>query len=126
MNTPLDNARYLSLGTQKRDGSYVSTPVWFAVDKTGSIYYVFSAKDAGKVKRLKNFSNANIAPCTVSGKTSVNAIPVTATLIGDDRETENAHQLLVKKYRWQMRILNLLSRLSGKYDQRQFIKITGM
>lgn len=126
MNTLLENARYLSLGTQKRDGNYVSTPVWFAADKTGSIYYVFSAKDAGKVKRLKNFSNARITPCTVSGKTSVNAIPVTATLMGDGREIDDAHQLLVKKYRWQMHILDLFSRLSGKYHQRQFIKITGM
>ena len=96
MNTLLENTRYLSLNTQKRDGSYVNTPVWFAADKTDSIYYVFSAKDAGKVKRLKNFSTASIAPCTVSGKTLANAIPVTATLIDNVGETEKAHQLLVR------------------------------
>lgn len=126
MNTPLDNARYLSLSTKKRDGSYVSTPVWFAADKTDGTYYVFSAKDAGKVKRLKNYSEANIAPCTVSGRQLARPIPVTAILIDDGREIDDAHRLLVKKYRWQMHILDLFSRLSGKYHRRQFIKITGM
>jgi PPOX class probable F420-dependent enzyme len=126
MNKPLENARYLSLGTQKRDGSYVDTPVWFAADKTGGMYYVFSAKNAGKVKRLKNFSNASIAPCTVAGKTLDKPISVTATLIDDSNEIDSAHELLLKKYRWQMHILDLFSRLSGKYHQRQFIKITGM
>jgi len=126
MNTLFEHARYLSLSTQKKDGSYVSTPVWFAADESNSIYYVFSAKKAGKVKRLKNFSSASIAPCTVSGKTNVDSIPVTATLMVEAGEVNNAHQLLVRKYRWQMHLLDLFSQLSGKYNQRQFIKITGM
>ncbi len=124
MITAIEHARYLSLGTKKRDGSYVYTPVWFAADQTGDAYYVFSAKDAGKVKRLRNFSDAKIAPCTVSGNMLAETLPVTAVLIEGDKDVNEAHRLLIKKYRWQMRVLDLLSRLSGKFHNRQFIKIS--
>ena len=38
--TDLSNATYILLGTLKRDGSFVDTPVWFAA--AGDDYYVFS------------------------------------------------------------------------------------
>lgn len=61
----IEGGNYISLATRKRSGEWVATPVWFAPDK-GS-YYVFSAGDAGKVKRLRNFSDSRIAACTVTG-----------------------------------------------------------
>ncbi|MCY4044248.1 MAG: hypothetical protein OXE99_04130, partial [Cellvibrionales bacterium] len=64
--TRLDNQPYVSLSTKKRDGSWVNTPVWFAIE--GNTLYCFSAGNAGKVKRLRNFSDVKLNPCTVNGK----------------------------------------------------------
>ena len=61
----MQSGNYISLATRKRSGDWVATPVWFAPDN--GHYYVFSAGDAGKVKRLRNFSEARIAPCTMTG-----------------------------------------------------------
>ena len=51
----LDQAAYFSLATFRKSGVAVETPVWFAGDK--QTYYVFSAGQAGKVKRLRNSLN---------------------------------------------------------------------
>ena len=61
----LEGGSYISFATRKRSGDWVATPVWFAPHE-GS-YYVFSAGNAGKVKRLRNFSESRIAACTVRG-----------------------------------------------------------
>ena len=53
---PFERCAYLSFATRKRNGDFVPTPVWFAADN--GVYYLFSAGDAGKVKRLRTFSDA--------------------------------------------------------------------
>lgn len=121
MSASLDNASYALFGTRKKNGSIVQTPVWFANE--GEDYYVFSAGNAGKVKRLRNFSEVQLAPCTVTGKSLGEASHGDAVLISDPEHVKHAHQQLIKKYGWQMRSLDLMSRLSGKYHQRVFIKI---
>ena len=62
----LENHRYISLRTFRRSGSTVDTPVWCA--PVGNNLVVFSAGRAGKVKRLRNSSQAQIAPCNARGK----------------------------------------------------------
>ena len=47
----LDRHRYVRVLTYRRDGREVATPVWFAA--SGGKLYVFSAGEAGKVKRLR-------------------------------------------------------------------------
>ncbi|WP_372747933.1 PPOX class F420-dependent oxidoreductase [Litorivivens sp.] len=116
----LDKHQYVLLGTRKKDGSMVDTPVWFA--QQGKTVYMFSAGNAGKVKRLRNFSDARLAPCTVSGKALGEFVPATATLLDDDASVREAHQQLVKKYGWQMRLLDLGARLGGRIKSRAFIK----
>ena len=61
----LERSNYISFATRKRSGDWVNTPVWFAPHEGN--YYLFSAGEAGKVKRLRNFSEARIATCTVNG-----------------------------------------------------------
>ena len=52
-DTPLDAARepYVCLATYRRDGREVRTPVWIAAE--GGVFYVFSAPEVGKVKRIR-------------------------------------------------------------------------
>ena len=119
--TWLDDARYLSLGTFRRNGVEVRTPVWFARDGDG--LYVFSAPDAGKVKRLRVGSRARIAPCDVRGTVAGDWLEASAQLISDANETARAHRALQRKYGWQMLLLDVGARLSGRYARRQYLRI---
>ena len=119
-----DNEKYLSLATQKRDGSLVWTPVWFAQDQTQPDYYVFSAGDAGKVKRIRNFPAVQLAACNMSGKVHGKTINGRAGLVVDEATITLAYGLLINKYGWQLRLTNLFSRLFGRYQSRQIIKIS--
>lgn len=117
----LQDNSYCLLGTLKKDGSRVHTAVWFASDQDW--HYIFSAGDAGKVKRLRNFSDVDTAPCTLLGKSLGKAVASDGYLIDDRDEIVHCLQLFTAKYGWQMNTLNTLSKLSGKYQQRRYIKV---
>ena len=119
--TWLDNARYFSLATFRRNGAEVRTPVWFA--REGDFYYVFSAPDAGKVKRLRLSSRSRIAPCDVRGALAGDWLEARTQLVGDANEIARAHRALQCKYGWQMSLLDLGARISGRYARRQYLKV---
>jgi PPOX class probable F420-dependent enzyme len=115
-------ARYLNLATFRKSGRLVETPVWFA-DVEGT-FYVFSAGNAGKIKRLKNSSRARIAPCDMRGNLLGPWRDAAAVIVHDPVDTERAHSALRKKYGWQMRLADMLSGLSGRRSRRAYIAIT--
>ncbi|MCB1700223.1 MAG: PPOX class F420-dependent oxidoreductase [Halioglobus sp.] len=117
----LETGDYISFATRRKSGEFVATPVWFAPD--GDSYYLFSAGDAGKVKRLRNFSDARIAPCTVSGKLTGNWINTRAHLLDKPADMDTALKALRRKYGWQMAIGDCFSRLTGKMKRRQYIRV---
>ena len=121
MQEDLKTARYLNLGTMRKNGILVNTPVWFAW--ADNKYFVFSARNAGKVKRLRNFSTANIAPCTATGKLLGEWIAAECSFAGPEEELL-AYQLLKKKYGWQMYLTDFFSWLSGKINNRIVLVIT--
>lgn len=112
---------YLSLSTRKRDGSRVATPVWFA--SQGRTFYIFSEGKAGKVKRIRNFSDVTVTPCSVTGKLSGSPEQGEAVIVQSADEIRKAHQALVAKYGWQMRVLDFFSWLGGKKAKRAFIRV---
>ncbi len=112
---------YISLATLKKSGDYVATPVWFA--PLEGEYYVFSAGNAGKVKRLRNFSDARIARCTVTGRVIGETFPADAYLLQDPDDEATALRALHKKYGLKMRLTDLLSSLTGKKGKRTYIRI---
>jgi hypothetical protein len=57
--------KYVSLATYRQNGVEVNTPVWIA--KVAGRYYVFSAGDAGKVKRIGATSRVRLAACDFRG-----------------------------------------------------------
>jgi len=63
--TALNNAQYMSLKTFRKNGDGVPTPVWFAEENDK--LYVMTLAHAGKVKRIRNNSTIEIAPCDVRG-----------------------------------------------------------
>lgn len=119
--TSIDNAQYLLLGTFRKNGNRVDTPVWFAPD--GQSFYVVSNNQAGKVKRLRNGSRCLIAPCTMLGKPTGEWQETQAWLVQSADEELLAHQALKRKYGWQMRMLDTGAWLGGKIRERSFIRI---
>lgn len=117
----LDQAAYFSLATFRKTGVAVETPVWFAGDKQA--YYVFSAGQAGKVKRLRNSPKSRVAVCNVIGKILGEWQDSEAFILTSDEEIRQAHNALIKKYGWQMRLTDLGSWLTGKKTKRAYIKV---
>ena len=121
MSATLDTASYLSLETFRKSGKGVPTPVWFAPHQ-GALY-VFSAGEAGKVKRLRNSSRSRVAPCDVRGRVLGDWTDAQAFLVDDPVEIAAAHRALLERYGWQMRLLDCGARISGRYHKRAFIRI---
>ena len=117
----LEKGSYISFATRKKSGDLVATPVWFAPD--GDSYYLFSAGEAGKVKRLRNFSESQIAACTVSGKVTGVWLDTHAYLVDKPADTKKALAALRRKYGWQMAIGDIFANLTGKMARRQYIRV---
>lgn len=116
----LKNAKFFSLGTYRKSGELVDTPVWFA--ESDEVYYVFSASQAGKIKRLKNSSRARVAACTATGALIGDWHTASARVL-EPSERDIALDALHKKYKWQMRFIDCMSKLAGKYHQRAYIAV---
>ena len=121
MDESFCRAPYLSLATFRRNGAEVATPVWFAA--RGGDLYVFSAGDAGKVKRLRNSTRARIALCNMRGGILGPWRDAQAFIVTDAAEQRAAHAALLDKYGWQMRLLDVFSSLGGRIGKRTFIRI---
>jgi PPOX class probable F420-dependent enzyme len=117
----LEKGSYISFATRKKSGDLVATPVWFAPD--GDSYYLFSAGEAGKVKRLRNFSESQIAACTVSGRVTGVWLDTHAYLVDKPADAKKALAALRRKYGWQMAIGDIFANLTGKMQQRQYIRV---
>jgi len=117
----LDRGNYLSFATLKKSGDYVPTPVWFA--SQGGSFYIFSAPDAGKIKRLRNFSQCRLAACDFNGRLTSPWLNARATILDNQSDREHALALLRLKYGWQMKLTDGLSFLTGKLHRRIYIRV---
>lgn len=117
----LEGGNYISFATRRKSGEFVATPVWFA--PAGGCYYLFSAGDAGKVKRLRNFSESRIAACTFSGTVTGEWMDTRAYLLDSPEERATALKALRRKYGLQMAIGDLFSRITGKMARRAYIRV---
>ncbi len=101
--TVLTNEKYISLTTFRRDGTAVSTPVWFALD--GTRILVWTSPTAGKAKRIRKNPQVMVAPCTARGKVTGAAFPATAAFLPDS-EAARANGLMSAHYGFQKRLLD--------------------
>ena len=115
------NARYLSLATFRRSGKAVATPVWAAYRE--GIYYVLSAGDAGKVKRLRNSGRARLAKCDVRGNLLGEWHEAEAELLQQSGQIEVALKALRAKYGLAMRLADIGARLTGRFHKRAYISV---
>jgi uncharacterized protein len=86
----------IRLTTYRRDGTPVGTAVNIAVD--GERAYVRTPHRTGKVKRLRNNPNVEIAPSTLRGKPTGPTVRAQAKLLAGD-DAMHASRALAGKYR---------------------------
>ena len=122
MGTPLDDARYVSLLSYKRDGTGVPTPVW-AAPLDGKLV-VFTAGDSYKVKRIRRDPRVRVARCDARGKLLGDWFDGTCALVDDAAHRERMKAALVGKYTWQIRILDFFSSLFGRAKRRAYLEIS--
>jgi PPOX class probable F420-dependent enzyme len=85
------------LKTRKRDGSWVATPVNLAVD--GDRAYFAAPANTGKVKRLRNFDEVEITPCSPRGTPKGPTLTARARRL-EGAEAAAANRVLVRKHRF--------------------------
>jgi PPOX class probable F420-dependent enzyme len=98
--------RYISLGTFRKNGDTVSTPVWFGEE--GENLYVMTRSDMGKIKRIRNNPQVTVAPCTIRGKHTGAEVAALARLLPLE-EQARARATINRKY-W-------LARLSAPWSK---------
>jgi len=112
---------YVNLATYRKNGIEVRTPVWIAGGD--GRYYLFSAADAGKVKRIRANGKARLAACSFRGSILSEWLDAHASVLQDPNEIARAYHALRTKYGWKMALTDMLSKLSGRYDKRAIIEI---
>jgi uncharacterized protein len=93
----LGRQRAILLETRKRDGTWVGTAVSVVVENGRAFFKSYDA--SGKAKRLRNFSEVRVAPCTMSGRVRGPLVPGRATLLGvGSDDAKRAEALLARKH----------------------------
>jgi PPOX class probable F420-dependent enzyme len=98
--------KYISLGTFRKNGMKVATPVWFGED--GDKLYVMTLSKMGKTKRIRNNPEVTVAPSTVRGKVTGPEVAALARILPPE-EHARARQTINRKY--------LLARLSSPWSR---------
>ena len=103
----LENQKYISLTTFRRTGAAVATPVWFV--QIQHTLYIYTDATAGKVKRIRNHPQVQLASCTMLGKVKGPLIPGVARIVTDQQEQVRVEAALNAKYWIARRLLRLFN-----------------
>jgi PPOX class probable F420-dependent enzyme len=123
MYTHLDEPRYLSLTTRRRDGSLASTPVWVVSDD-GHRLLVWTGATTWKARRIRRDPRVLVAACTARGRERGPRLEATARILDADA-VDLVVPLLRRKYGWQRRLLELVAQLRrGPRPAQAYIEIT--
>jgi len=97
---------YISLGTFRKNGVRVDTPVWFGEENDK--LYVMTRSDSGKYKRIRNNPGVRIAPCSIRGKITGPEFQAKVRILPAE-DWPHARQTVRRKY-WLARIPFLWSK----------------
>jgi uncharacterized protein len=107
--------KYVSLTTFRRDGTPVSTPVWF-VAENGNLL-VETDGGSYKVRRIRGNDNVTVASCNATGRVTGDVVAAHATILPAD-ELPRVERLLHRKYRldyiFVLPLYVLVQRLRGR------------
>jgi PPOX class probable F420-dependent enzyme len=91
-----NNQLYLNLMTYRKNGEAMRTPVWFV--KENNILFVRTIMKSGKVKRIRNNPNVQVALCEADGRITGQWLEGYARLIADPSEAARIEKLFDEKY----------------------------
>ena len=117
----LTQQQYINLETFRKSGIGVKTPVWFVQE--GETLFVRTVAHLGKVKRIRNNTHVNIAPCKADGALLGEWIPALARELKDEATDRKVNRLLDKKYGLVKKMFGLVSTLQGRKDTILEIKL---
>jgi PPOX class probable F420-dependent enzyme len=127
MSAPV-TGKYVNLTTFRRDGTPVSTPVWFVTEHENLL--VETDGDSYKAKRIRRNDHVTVAPCNATGRVTGKSVPARAAILSDD-ELPRVERLLHRKYRldyiFVLPIYRLVQRLRGqplRYETPVVLSIT--
>jgi len=109
----LRNHNYIALTTFKKNGQGITTPTWFVYDMNKIYFYTF--EKFGKVKRIRNNPNVEIAPAKarMAAPTDYKIIGKTikgVAILLKGEEAKAASSLLRKKYGFKYTFFNFIKR----------------
>lgn len=119
---------FVSLGTFRRNGAEVATPVWVARD--GDDLVVTTERATGKVKRVRNDGRVTLRPCSRMGAVAPDAITIEAhaRIAGPAVDDQRATAALRRKYGWEYRAIlgfeALLRRVQRRPGDRVILRIS--
>ncbi|WP_410588490.1 PPOX class F420-dependent oxidoreductase [Amycolatopsis sp. lyj-23] len=107
--------RYVVLTTFRRDGRAVPTPIWVA--GRGGELVMWSVREAGKVKRIRNGGRVEVQACDVRGRKTYGAKVSGQARLLDAAETEEVRRAIARKYGIVGRVTMFFSKLRGPADR---------
>ena len=114
--------KYLNLETFRKSGINVRTLVWFVQD--GNTIFVRTLENSGKVKRIRNSGQVNIAVCKMDGRLIGEWVHATANEVVDQETDKKVDRLLDKKYGLMKKMFSLTSGAKGKKNTILEIRVT--
>ena len=109
----------MNVTTFRKTGVPVLTTTWFVLD--GGKLYVWTSKNSGKVKRLRNNPRALVAPSTHFGK-PLGETAAASTRVMPEAETTGVYAKMSAKYGLMMKLFALLWRLQKQ--EHVFLELT--
>jgi hypothetical protein len=110
---------FINLETFRRNGQGVRTPVWFVED--GGALFIRTGASSGKVKRIRNNPEVQLAPCKADGTAIGEWVVAEGREMNNPETNQRVDFLLGKKYGVQKTLFAWMSRLRG--DQYTVLKI---
>jgi PPOX class probable F420-dependent enzyme len=120
--TELNGYRFLNLSTFRMSGVPVVTTVLFALANDKKIY-VWTTKDSGKVKRIRNNATVQIAPSTRLGRPLGPTAAATARILSVTEQIE-AQIVTDRQFGWLKTFFGLIWRVQGR--EQVYLEITPM
>ncbi len=95
--------------------------MWIA--ETAGLYYVFSAGDAGKVKRIRATPRVRLAACDVRGHVRSTWKEARARIVAEPALIVEVRKALLSKYGLLMRLTDVMASMTGRIHRRAYIEI---
>jgi PPOX class probable F420-dependent enzyme len=121
-NTSFAHHKYLNIETFRKNGMGVRTPVWFVQD--GDTLFIRIVAASGKVKRIRNNTQMNIAPCKMDGELLGDWVPAISLEVNGSETDRKVDQSLEEKYGLMKTIFALTGGVNGRKYARLEMKVS--